>query len=113
MKEHTIWTVSTNSDLTEGRGNQYVKHYCRTEATAMRLAKRGYVQGSDCPVDKVTLIEVEGGYIMPTSFIRIMEPSQEDLKLEGHLVKVRSAHEKAKSAGLTDEEITLLSGMQP
>ncbi|WP_156374424.1 hypothetical protein [Pseudorhodoferax sp. Leaf274] len=47
MDERTVYAVYTNTDLTEGRGRQYVTHYCETEATARRVGSRGYVMGSD------------------------------------------------------------------
>jgi len=38
-KEKEIWAVYSNTDLTEGKGGQYVKHYCKKETTAYRLGK--------------------------------------------------------------------------
>ena len=43
----TGWGVYVNSDLTEGRGFERIKHLCEEEATARRLARGANVQGSD------------------------------------------------------------------
>lgn len=107
-KEITLWAVYTNSDLTEGRGRQFVQHFCRTEATAKRLAKRGYVQGTDCPVEPVKAVEFDGKYVLPMSLLKIEEPSKEDeiaaVRIDAH----RAAIMRAKELGLTDDEIKSL-----
>lgn len=108
--ETVLWAVYTNSDLTEGRGSQYVKHFCKTEATALRLAKRGYVQGTDCPVKPVKVLELDGKNVLPTSLLHVVQPTEEDIATEAKLVAKRQALEKAKAAGLTDDEIKLLAG---
>lgn len=101
----TIWAVYSNDDLTEGRGRQYVKHLCKTEATARRLAKRGYVQGTDCPVEPKTALFIDGKYFLPTSIINIVPPSAEDEAAQRRFDARNLALEKARSLGLTDEEI--------
>lgn len=113
MKERIIWTVTTNTDLTEGRGTEYVKHFCRLESTAIRLARRGYVQDMDCPVSKVTIAEEDGKVTVPSWFIRVLEPTQDDERQEQHRLKVREVLDKAKASGLTDDEIALLARGQP
>lgn len=104
----TLWAVYTNDDLTEGRGRQFVKHFCKTQATANRLAKRGYVQGTDCPVEPVEALLVEGKYFLPTSMLNIVPPSPED-EAKQRLIDARKlALEKAKALGLSDDEIAAL-----
>lgn len=110
--DETLWAVHTNSDLTEGRGRQYVKYFCRTKATAYRLGRGGYVQGSDCPVSEVKVLNLDGKHVLPTSLIRIEEPTPEDMVTQKHIDAREYAINKAKSRGLTDEEIKLL-GFQP
>lgn len=51
-KEVEVYAVSTNSDLTEGRGREYDILYFTKEEDAKKAAKGGYVMGSDCPVTK-------------------------------------------------------------
>lgn len=104
----TIWAVITNEDLTEGRGRQYVKHFCKTEATARRLAKRGYVQGTDCPVEPKTALFIDGKYFLPTSIINIVPPSSEDEAAQRRFDARKLALEKARELGLTDEEIAVI-----
>lgn len=108
MSALTLWAVWTNSDLTEGRGRQYVKHFCKAQATALRLAKRGYVQGTDCPIKQVEVLELDGKHVLPASLINIEHPTVEDEAMEVHLTAKQQALDKAKAAGLTDEEIKLL-----
>lgn len=108
MSATTLWAVYTNSDLTEGRGREYVAHFCKTEATALRLAKRGYVQGCDCPVRPVEVLELDGKHVLPTSLLNIVHPTEADRAVEVRLAAKKQAFEKARSAGLTDEEIKLL-----
>lgn len=108
-EELTLWAVYTNDDLTEGRGRQFVKHFCKTQATAVRLAKRGYVQGTDCPVEPVKAIMVEGKYFLPTSMLNIVPPTKEDEDQQRRIDDQKRALEKAKALGLSDDEIAALS----
>jgi hypothetical protein len=107
--EQTLWAVYTNDDLTEGRGRQYVKHFCKLQATAIRLAKRGYVQGSDCPVSEVKALVLDGQHVLPTSLIKVEQPTHEDEVLEARLVARSEAIQRAKDAGLSDADIKLLA----
>lgn len=104
----TLWAVYTNDDLTEGRGRQYVEHFCKAEATAYRLAKGRYVQGSDCPVKPVSALLVDGKYFLPTSIINIVNPTTGDEARQRLIDARKLAVEKAKALGLTDEEIAAL-----
>lgn len=104
----TLWAVYTNDDLTEGRGRQFVKHFCKMESTAIRLAKKGYVQGTDCPVEPVDALYVDGKYFLPTSILNIVPPSPEDEARQRVIDARKLALEKAKALGLSDEEIALL-----
>lgn len=104
----TIWAVYTNDDLIEGRGREYVKHFCKTLATARRLANRGYVQGTDCPIKPVEAVCVDGKYLLPTAFINIVPPTHEDDASQRLIDARKLAMDKAKSLGLTDDEIAVL-----
>lgn len=108
MADVILWAVSCNDDLTEGRGREYVKFFCRSEATAARLAKRGYVQGSDCPVYPVKALILEGKHVLPMALINIIEPSVDDEKAQRRINEKNVVIEKAKSLGLTDDEITTI-----
>jgi hypothetical protein len=108
--KETLWAVYTNSDLTEGRGRQFVKHFCRLKATAIRLAKRGYVQGSDCPVEPVEVLNLDGKRVLPASLLNVEAPTREDEAAEVRLQARDAALQKAREAGLSDEEIKLIAG---
>lgn len=104
----TLWAVYTNTDLTEGRGREHVKHFCKTQATANRLAKKGYVQGTDCPVREIEVLDFNGRMCLPTSLINVVEPTREDNAEQMRLTARQVAIEKAKAAGLTDDDLKLI-----
>lgn len=104
-EKKTLWAVYTNSDLTEGRGRQFVKHFCEVRATAERLAVGGYVQGTKCPVKPIEALVVEGKHFLPASIINIVPPSVDDEAAQRRMDMRELAIEKAKSLGLSDEEI--------
>ena len=97
--------VYTNTDLTEGRGYQFPIAVCETVATARRLAKKAYVMGSDAPVEEREVIRHNGEWYGP---VRVVQPTAEDMIVQAAFTKQLSALEKAKAAGLTDEDINAL-----
>lgn len=103
-----LWAVYTNTDLTEGRGRQYVAHFCKLRSTANRLAKRGYVQGCDCPVEPVEVLVLDGKRVLPASLINVQMPSREDEVEETRLLEIQAAVDRAKAAGLSDDDIAKL-----
>ena len=109
-KYYAVWT---NSDRTEGRGQQYVMAYTELEATAIRIGKGEYVQGMDCPITTETFRYIDGKWYAPGP--RILGPSKEDRDVEERLEIQRkkkkekeAAIAKAKALGLSDEEIKAL-----
>jgi hypothetical protein len=111
MEEKQVFAVMTNTDLTEGRGRQYIKAFCETEATARRIGHRGYVQGGNCPIEKKMLYKPDGQarWYGP---VFVEAPSIEDEKLQSVLDARNAALEKAKSLGLTDDEISQIQNKQ-
>lgn len=110
-----VWAVWTNTDLTEGRGREYIKCFCEIEATAQRIAKGGYVMGTDGRVTQESLIRVDGKWYGPGPLRE--PPSVADKQREAELSRERAARaakaaalERARTLGLTDEEIAALSG---
>lgn len=101
-----VWVAWTNTDLTEGRGRQIPLVVCDTEATAERLGARGYVMGSPSPVTKTKAVLILGhGWLVPG----VIEPATESDKVENARIEAwRAAMEKAKAAGLTDDELKAL-----
>lgn len=108
----TVWVAYTNTDLTEGRGQDLPLHYCELKATAQRLGARGYVMGTPCPVRPVTLVELDGKWYVPSAAINIIPPSAADVAKQ----KLAESHEailaRAKAAGLSDDDINTLRSMK-
>ena len=104
----TLWGVYTNTDLTEGRGREYVKAFCKLRATAVRMSKRGYVQGSDNPIYPIHVLVLDGERVLPTSLLLVQEPTPEDVAAEKVFEAMEAALAKAKALGLTDEEIAAI-----
>jgi len=100
-----VWLVWTCTDLTEGRGSQYVLYACETEATAMRLAKGKYVMGSNCPISESFAIKIKNSWYAQC---RIEQPSSDDKIKQDKINASRIAVSRAKELGLTDEDIKLI-----
>jgi hypothetical protein len=103
-----LYRVVTSNDLTEGRGKILTLALTQTEATAKRLGHRQYVQGSNCPIEKVNLLHHEGKWYVPLNVVHVVAPSKEDEKEQTKIDNIAVAREKAKSLGLTDEDIRML-----
>ena len=108
-----VWLVMTNTDLNEGRGSDYVLHVCEIKATATRLSKKSYVQGTDSPIIQGTAHKINHEWFSTNNIIK---PNDADIyhqkrmddakeKLERKL----AALAKAKRLGLTDEEIKAIT----
>jgi len=108
----TAYAVYKNTDMSEGRGAEYPASLCRSIITARRLAKGNYVEGSDCNVKPVRLLLYDGMVYGP---VFVIGPTVDDLKVQAELdrkaelaAKKESVINKAKAAGLTDEELESL-----
>lgn len=113
-KQRTVYAVWTNTDLTEGRGREYVQYLCEKKSTALRKAKKNYVMGTDSRVTEEKLFQSGYAWYGP---VNVIDPTQEDLRVEEQLAaeaKAKSAKEaaieKAKSLGLSDADIKALKG---
>jgi len=100
------FVVWTNTDLTEGRGWQYPAAVCESETTAIRLAKGRGVMGSDCGVEPAPIFKIDGLWYAPA---KIESPDKNDLSVDAQRVEKRAAEEKAKSLGMTPDEIIALA----
>lgn len=110
MSEYrAVYVAYTNTDCTEGRGRDVPIAVCELETTAVRLAHKKYVQGSDGPVRMVELCKINGEWYAPLSAVHIISPTREDEQKQARLDKARAVIAKAKAAGLTDDEIKALS----
>jgi hypothetical protein len=115
-----IFAVWTNIDLTEGRGNEYVRAFCELESTAKRYAKGAYVMGTDCRITKETFLKlgtekVNAVWYAPHGLSMLADATKEDIKLEEKLKAEREANmrrekvlDKARALGLTDTDIATL-----
>ena len=104
------FVVFTNSDLTEGRGFEFPIAVCEAEATAIRLSKKAYVMGSDAPIRQFT-IRRDGGYWFGP--VKVIAPTKEDESAQVKRDARRIAIEKARAAGLTDDEISAIAKDTP
>lgn len=112
-----VYAVWANTDLTKGRGIQRPIAFCELEATAKRFAKGANVQESDGDVTVEEFIRVNSIWYAPHAIGWIQCASLEDVQEEKRLEEQRrkkklkeGALAKAKTLGLTDEEINALKG---
>lgn len=104
----TIWVAYTNTDCTEGRGHDVPIAVCTSEATARRLALRKYIQGSDGPVRKMEIVMIDGRWYAPREALAIVQPTLEDLASQAMIDAKRDALARAKTAGLSDDDLKAL-----
>lgn len=100
-----VYIVWTNTDLTEGKGEEYPLAICESIITARRLGKGSYAMGSDCRITHEELIRHNNRYYGP---VRIMRSTPEEDRAQKQYDLKQEAIEKAKLAGLTEEDIKLL-----
>lgn len=107
-EKRTVWVAYTNTDCTEGRGHDVPIAVCAAEATALRLARNKYVQGSDGPVRAMEMVKVDGKWYAPSAAFSVVEPTREDMAEQAAIDTRREAVAKAKAAGLTDADLLAL-----
>lgn len=107
-EKRIVWVAYTNTDCTEGRGYDVPIAVCDIEATALRLARKAYVQGCDGPVRQMELVKIDNKWYAPSTAINIINPTKEDVIAQLTLDSKREVVAKAKAAGLTDEDLVTL-----
>jgi hypothetical protein len=109
-EKRTVWVAytNTNTDCTEGRGHDVPIAVCAVEATALRMARKKYVQGSDGPVRTMELVKIDGKWYAPSAALTVVEPTREDTAAQAAIDAKREAVAKAKAAGLTDADLLAL-----
>lgn len=119
MTPNTVYIVMNNTDLTEGRGDEYVFAVCSNETTAKRIGKENYIQGTDCPIFKYEMPTISGQPYLPFKYVRVTLATSEDLAEEYRLAKLKMRHEfrektleKAKALGLTLDEIKIIMDVE-
>jgi hypothetical protein len=75
----SVWVAYTNTDCTEGRGFDVPIAVCTAKATAIRLARKQYVQGHDGPVREMQLVKIDGKWYAPSAAINVIDPTAEDV----------------------------------
>lgn len=104
-KTKTAWVAWRNTDLTEGRGFDYPWVVCESETTARRLGAGKDVQGSSCRVEAVKLVRVDGHWYGP---VKVETATENDLQADQRRAAFYAAFEKAREAGLTDDDLEIL-----
>ena len=102
-----IWSVFTNTDLTEGRGTEYAVYNCTDKTTARRLAQRAGVMGSPAPIKPQIAIKLEGNRFWHVPGL-LSKPSAADMKQIEKDERHEKALQAAKDAGLSEETIAIL-----
>lgn len=106
-----VWSVISNTDLTEGRGGRVVLFVCEMETTARRKAIKRGVQGSNAYVEAGVALVVETGEGEVTYIPgRVERPSKEDRAVQEKADALEVALAKAKAAGLSEEDLKILRG---
>lgn len=107
-EKRKVFVVWTNMDLTEGRGGDFVMTVCEKPTTALRVGKGRYVQGTNCPITESFAFRIGTKWFVPG---RIIKPSKEDKAIEERLALRTVAVNKAKAAGLTDDDIARIENL--
>ena len=107
-EKKTIWVAFSNTDCNEGRGYDYPVAVCTTEATARRLARKQYIQGSDGPVREMVMVKIDGEWFAPREAIYLYEPTREDIASQVTIDAKRAALVRAVAAGLSDDDLKAL-----
>ena len=105
-QEEAIWMVMSNSDLTEGRGYPVYLHHCKSQMTARRLSRGKGVQGTDADLIQSAAYQIDGQWY---GRIRLEMITTEDANQDRINGQIAAARKKAAAAGLTQEDIDLLS----
>ena len=107
--ETLLWVPYTNTDCTEGRCHNIPHAICETQSTAVRLAKKCYVQGSDGPVGSVSAKLIDGVYYVPLSLVNVIRPTKDDIAKQAQLDGRNAAIARAKELGLSEGDLKTLS----
>ncbi len=100
-----VWVALTNTDLTEGRGYQYPLAVCTSEATAIRLGRKGSVMGTDCTVKKKIAVMIDNSWLIPG---RIKTNTKEDDIAQKKIDEKEQLVSRMKEAGFTEDDIKKL-----
>lgn len=99
------WAVIGNTDLTEGRGTQFFMSYHWLKASAIAAGLKKYIMGSDCPVQAITLYKHGSWWYGP---VLVRDPTEHDKAAQKLMDKAEDVLERAKTAGITKDDLELL-----
>lgn len=100
-----LYSVITNSDLTEGKGYPVCIALCELRSTANRLAEGNGVHGSPANVVGFNVLVQNGIEYIALRAVPVTKPSELDIQ-EG---RMQALIDKMKADGYTQEDIDLLS----
>lgn len=112
-EKRSVFVAYTNTDCTEGRGHDVPVAVAEIEATAKRLARGQYVQGTDGPVREVELKLLDGFWYVPLRAVHVIPPTEDDKRVQARADERAVVLTKARQLGLTDEEIAALQQPTP
>lgn len=99
------YVVLTNSDGNEGRGRTYPIAVTTALSTAIRLSKGQYVQGTDCPIEEITVFLINDKWYFPSNAVNIIPPTKEDLLKEEILKTEREKKKKYEETLLKIQQL--------
>lgn len=99
----------TNTDRTEGKGQQYSFAWAQSRITAQRLAQKQGVMGTDAEVQEIWAIKIGNVTYVPK---RIEPPTQDDMIADGIANAHNALRDKAvaamREAGMSEIDIKKL-----
>lgn len=104
-----VFIVWINTDLTEGRGYQIPKAICESRATALRISRKADVQGTDGTVSEFQAVKHMNNWCAP---FQLVKTTPADKKVQEDLDIKAAALQRARDAGLSDDDLKVL-GFQP
>lgn len=102
-----VWVAWTNTDKTEGRGQEYPLVVAESMETACRLGKGEGVQGCDCRVTEEFAMRVNGMLYVPGD---ITPESDQDRRNREIRQRKEAAIKKAKALGLSENDLKDITG---
>jgi len=106
--DQPIYCLITNSDRTEGRGQQYCYGYSLSKQTALRYAKGKGVQSSNAGVVEIVPLLYAGTQYLSLDYILQLETTPEDTAIEHKIKEIEEVLARAYRLGLTDTEIDII-----
>ena len=106
-----IFAVVTNSDLTEGRGRPVTIGLAYNKFTAQRMAEKKGVMGSNAEVRPLRLLINDGKKYINIDSLSVEWPSEKDKELQNKELERIAIIERAKTLGLTDDDIAKLKAI--